>query len=53
MFEHFGQRLKRDLKQIVDSRISASETASGAHMKVRLTIFRKIPPNNAFAVEWN
>lgn len=34
MFEHFGQRLKRDLKQIVDSRIMASESASGSLMKV-------------------
>ena len=34
MFEHFGQRLKRDLKQIVDSRIMASETSAGSHMKV-------------------
>ncbi|KAG8678385.1 Arp2/3 complex subunit, actin nucleation center, partial [Ceratobasidium sp. 395] len=30
MFEHFGQRLKRDLKQLVDRRITASETASGS-----------------------
>ncbi|CAE6456328.1 unnamed protein product [Rhizoctonia solani] len=30
MFEHFGQRLKRDLKQLVDRRISASEVASGS-----------------------
>lgn len=29
MFTHFGQRLKRDLKQLVDRRIQASETASG------------------------
>ncbi|KAG8954240.1 Arp2/3 complex subunit, actin nucleation center [Tulasnella sp. 424] len=33
MFEHFGQRLKRDLKQIVDSRILASESAAGSQMK--------------------
>lgn len=34
MFEHFGQRLKRDLKQIVDKRIEASEVNSGALMRV-------------------
>jgi len=33
MFEHFGQRLKRDLKQIVDRRIEASEVSSGALMR--------------------
>ena len=36
MFEHFGQRLKRDLKQLVDRRISASETASGSLQRVRI-----------------
>lgn len=38
MFEHFGQRLKRDLKQIVDRRIEASEASSGALMRVRISI---------------
>ncbi|KAG9037878.1 Arp2/3 complex subunit, actin nucleation center [Tulasnella sp. JGI-2019a] len=33
MFEHFGQRLKRDLKQIVDSRIMNSETLAGSNLK--------------------
>ena len=33
MFTHFGQRLKRDLKQIVDRRILASEVASGAKVE--------------------
>ncbi|KZV96638.1 Actin/actin-like protein [Exidia glandulosa HHB12029] len=33
MFDHFGQRLKRDIKQIVDRRIQASETASGSAMR--------------------
>ena len=33
MFTHFGQRLKRDLKQLVDRRIEASEAASGAKVR--------------------
>ena len=36
MFQHFGQRLKRDLKQIVDRRLDASVLASGSHVKVRV-----------------
>lgn len=35
MFEFFGKRLQRDLKQIVDTRISLSEVTSGNLMKVR------------------
>ena len=35
MFQHFGQRLKRDLKQLVDRRLDASVLASGSHQKVR------------------
>lgn len=35
MFDHFGQRLKRDLKQIVDRRIVASEISSGSILRVR------------------
>jgi actin-related protein 3 len=35
MFQHFGQRLKRDLKQLVDRRLDASVTASGSVLKVR------------------
>lgn len=47
MFEHFGQRLKRDLKQIVDSRIMNSETMSGSLMKVRqIRIPTTIPLTN-------
>lgn len=33
MFQHFGQRLKKDLKGIVDARLAASETASGSLMR--------------------
>lgn len=35
MFQHFGNRLKRDLKQLVDKRLDASVTASGNMQKVR------------------
>lgn len=38
MFQHFGQRLKRDLKQLVDRRLDASSVASGSVLKV-CTIF--------------
>lgn len=34
MFDHFGQRLKRDLKKIVDQRIEASEVSSKSSMRV-------------------
>lgn len=34
MFTHFGQRLKRDLKQLVDRRIEASEIQSGSKTRV-------------------
>ncbi|KZP31681.1 actin actin-like protein [Athelia psychrophila] len=33
MFQHFGQRLKRDLKQLVDRRLDASSAASGSVLK--------------------
>ncbi|KAF8199631.1 actin-related protein Arp3 [Pholiota molesta] len=33
MFQHFGNRLKRDLKQLVDRRLDASVTASGSHLR--------------------
>ncbi|KAI0279726.1 actin actin-like protein [Russula aff. rugulosa BPL654] len=33
MFQHFGQRLKRDLKQLVDRRLEASMVASGSALK--------------------
>lgn len=36
MFQHFGQRLKRDLKQLVDRRLDASALASGSMLKVRV-----------------
>jgi hypothetical protein len=35
MFEFFGRRLQRDLKQIVDTRINNSEVNSGSLMRVR------------------
>ena len=34
MFQHFGLRLKRDLKQLVDRRVEASVIASGSIQKV-------------------
>jgi actin-related protein 3 len=34
MFQYFGQRLKRDLKQLVDRRLDASVIASGSVLKV-------------------
>ena len=34
MFQHFGQRLKRDLKQIVDRRLEATAAASGTQVRV-------------------
>lgn len=36
MFDHFGQRLKRDLKNMVDRRIADSEVSSGSAMRVCL-----------------
>jgi len=36
MFQHFGTRLKRDLKQLVDRRLDASVLASGSVLKVGL-----------------
>ncbi|KAJ7034966.1 actin-related protein Arp3 [Mycena alexandri] len=33
MFQHFGQRLKRDLKQLVDGRLDARQLASGSLQK--------------------
>jgi len=38
MFDHFGRRLQRDLKGIVDERILSSETKSGSLMKVCFTL---------------
>jgi len=39
MFQHFGQRLKRDLKQLVDRRLEASVVSSGSTQKVRVQIY--------------
>jgi actin-related protein 3 len=39
MFQHFGNRLKRDLKQLVDRRLDASVLASGGVLKVRISSF--------------
>ncbi len=33
MFQHFGSRLKKDLRSIVDRRLAASETAAGGQMR--------------------
>jgi actin-related protein 3 len=33
MFQHFGNRLKRDLKQIVDRRLDANALASGGTLR--------------------
>jgi actin-related protein 3 len=35
MFKNFSQRLKRDLKSIVDQRVALSESLSGGSMRVR------------------
>ena len=34
MFQYFGQRLKRDLKQLVDHRLELSAISSGSAQKV-------------------
>ena len=48
MFTHFGQRLKRDLKQLVDRRLEASVSSSGGMMKVKpLLLLMGIVPNPA------
>lgn len=36
MFDHFGRRLQRDLKHLVDTRIQTSESLSGGLMRVGL-----------------
>ena len=38
MFQHFGQRLKRDLKQLVDRRLDANVAASGSQLRVRINL---------------
>lgn len=40
MFQYFGQRLKRDLKQLVDRRLDASVMASGSVLKVSFQLQR-------------
>ena len=37
MFDHFGRRLQRDLKHLVDTRITNSEVMSGGLMRVSRT----------------
>ena len=39
MFKNFSQRLKRDLKSIVDQRVALSESLSGGSMRVRPSRF--------------
>ena len=39
MFQHFGNRLKRDLKHLVDRRLDANATASGSLQKVSFFFF--------------
>jgi hypothetical protein len=38
MFQHFGQRLKRDLKQLVDRRLDQSAVLSGSAIKASLNV---------------
>jgi actin-related protein 3 len=38
MFQHFGNRLKRDIKQIVDRRLEAVAVASGSALRVCIHI---------------
>jgi hypothetical protein len=42
MFQHFGNRLKRDIKQIVDRRLEASAVASGSALRVRLLLAMRL-----------
>lgn len=46
MFQHFGQRLKRDLKQLVDRRLDASVMASGGALKVCLLVLSNFRAHN-------
>ena len=46
MFQHFGQRLKRDLKQLVDRRLDASVMASGGALKVCSLVLSIISAHN-------
>jgi len=36
LYQHFGQRLKRDIKQLVGRRLEAGMIASGSTQKVQL-----------------
>jgi hypothetical protein len=42
MFQHFGNRLKRDIKQIVDRRLEASAVASGSALRVRFLLAMRL-----------
>lgn len=44
MFQHFGLRLKRDLKQLVDRRLEASAVSSGSQQRVRSQLISKLVP---------
>ena len=46
MFDHFGQRLKRDLKNLVDRRIANSEVSSGSAMRVCVSLLAIIAVAN-------
>ena len=54
MFQHFGNRLKRDLKHLVDRRLDASVTASGSLQKVSILFFSSLYIYNCsfFSVFW-
>lgn len=39
MFQHFGQRLKRDLKQLVDRRLEVSAQTSGSLFRYSRQVF--------------
>jgi len=43
MFQHFAQRLKRDLKQLVDLRLDASVIASGSQQRVCCSPYFTVP----------
>jgi actin-related protein 3 len=43
MFQHFGQRLKRDLKQLVDRRLEDSALTSGSVIKVGVSWHLQFP----------
>lgn len=56
MFQHFGNRLKRDLKQLVDRRLDISALSSGSSIKVgvrnEMGVLRKLTrPSQSSGVE--